>query len=404
LLLSINPTLTPYEKKNIIMTSGDTITISTPIGPQEVQRLNAYNAVNSVSALHITPFSHNFGSIEIDHSSAIQTFTLTNTDETALTINSITRTGLDPDEFSHIASGLPWTLPAGGTETFTVIFTPTSPGNKSTILNISHSGSSIPRFISLSGFGMPEPATLPYSHDFEDINENNSWILLNGGLANKWHIGTAVAHTGTRSLYISANNGVSNNVVLSTSFVYALRTIDFTEPGSHTVSFNWRCQGDQFWHNVRAFFVPIEIQLMAGNSYGNHDYFNEVPPGWIAISDILNGQTTWQTFINNDVVIPSAGLYNLVFFWKNDDHGSTSFIPAAIDNISVFKTTPQPEFAINLTSYDFGEEIVSQSSTAQIFTITNTGSADLIVDAVFLNYELNPPFPPLQRGVMWVAV
>jgi subtilisin family serine protease len=179
------------------------------------------------------------------------------------------------------------------------------------------------------------PATLPYSHGFEDTEENDRWVLLNHDQTNKWHIGSAVAHTGTSSLYISNNSGTTNTIASnSTSFVIARRTINFTEAGSHTVSFDWRCVGNGYFHNFRAFFVPTDITLASGNHYGNSGGNNVIPTNWIAISEILNGHSTWQSFLNEDVEIPSAGIYNLVFFWKNDSSGATPQ-PAAIDNVTI---------------------------------------------------------------------
>ena len=49
LLLSAEPTLTAAELKEIILNNADTITISTPDGNQSVKKLNAYQALNSIS-------------------------------------------------------------------------------------------------------------------------------------------------------------------------------------------------------------------------------------------------------------------------------------------------------------------------------------------------------------------
>jgi hypothetical protein len=228
------------------------------------------------------------------------------------------------------------------------------------------------------------PAIIPYTHDFVDTEENERWVLLNGTQANQWHIGTASYQTGARSLYISNDNGVSNNYNLtSISFVIAQRKFDFETTDAHTISFDWKCMGEGNWDNFRAFLVPTRIILVAGNAYGNTWQNNIVPTSWIAVSGVLSNRGNWQTFINEDVRVPSAGLYNLVFFWKNDNSGGTQ-PPAAIDSITVKKTVLQPVFSIYPTSLDFGDIAIGVSSLQKTFTIKNTGKADLIISEINL--------------------
>jgi len=179
------------------------------------------------------------------------------------------------------------------------------------------------------------PANLPYIYDFEDEQENDQWTLLNGTQTNKWYIGNAVSNGGENSLYISNNNGIENTYSLSPfSYVYAYRGLNFTQSGLYTISFNWRCEGEGNFDNVRAFLIPDNISLEAGNTYGNTGNSNYVPTNWIAVSGVLYGQCIWQNFKNSNVYVPNTGLYNFVFFWKNDNSSGTQ-PPAAIDNVIV---------------------------------------------------------------------
>jgi len=180
------------------------------------------------------------------------------------------------------------------------------------------------------------PTNLPYIHDFEDEQENTQWTLLNGNQTNKWHISNAVSNGGANSLYISFNNGISNSYYESnydSSYVFAYRTLNFLETGIYTISFDWRCIGNWNFDNARVFLVPDNISLQAGNSYGNSEGYTAVPENWVAISEILYNQSTWQNFKRTDFLITNTGLYKLVFFWKNDGIGGNGNLSAAIDNI-----------------------------------------------------------------------
>ncbi|MDR0829117.1 MAG: fibronectin type III domain-containing protein, partial [Prevotellaceae bacterium] len=182
------------------------------------------------------------------------------------------------------------------------------------------------------------PAELPYIQDFTENAENSSWTLLNGLQTNKWHINDVAKGNGDNTLHIS-NTDTTYNFELVTSYVYAYRTLNFTETGIYAVSFDWKNYGYYYNYNiVRAFLVPVSVQLTEGNAYGMTNNNNIVPNGWIAVSEPLYGQTAWQQFFTR-IAVDNAGLYNLVFFWKN----TTSYNyqpPAAIDNIQVELTNP----------------------------------------------------------------
>ena len=68
------------------------------------------------------------------NSSSTSTFTIKNTGNTALTINSISNTGANSSEF--VVSDRPSSVAAGGSETFNVTFTPTGSGSRESTLRI----------------------------------------------------------------------------------------------------------------------------------------------------------------------------------------------------------------------------------------------------------------------------
>ncbi len=180
-------------------------------------------------------------------------------------------------------------------------------------------------------------ASLPYSCDFEDASENANWTLENGTQSNKWYIGTAASHEGENGLYISDNNGTSNNYSTSASYVYAYRLINIAEDGLYNISFDWKANGESTYDLLRAFAVPLTSgsMLEAGNANGMTTNINTTPANWIDIANPtgkLNLATEWQ--VSDTMVSLEADVYNIVFFWKND--GSLYYQnPAAVDNVSI---------------------------------------------------------------------
>ena len=191
--------------------------------------------------------------------------------------------------------------------------------------------------------------TYPYVCTFADSTEANAWEPVNGSQTNKWHVGTA-AHYGTADnmgLYISNNNGVSNEYTYSsTSFTYVYRTFTLNV-GSYNIGFNWQAQGESYYDYLRAWLAPADFEFTAGQTPDggtySYDYNSSNPAGWIPLDggSKLNLQSSWQT-ANEDVTITTAGNYNLVFMWANDVSVGTN-PPAAIDNVEVYlNTCPAP--------------------------------------------------------------
>ena len=197
------------------------------------------------------------------------------------------------------------------------------------------------------------PATLPYSCSFEDATENANWTLVSGASANKFFIGTAVNNGGTQSLYVSNTADGSSFAYSSsgTKWCYAYREISVTTASSYIFSFDWRCVGEHTSYGVydygRVFLVPETDTLQV---YHDGDYSGPMgisstygPAGWIAVDNNvpLAGESTWQTFISDEITIP-VGTWKLVYLFKNDSYGGDSS-PLAVDNVAVMEVLcPRP--------------------------------------------------------------
>ena len=205
--------------------------------------------------------------------------------------------------------------------------------------------------------------TFSYTCNFDNDSDTAGWVLLNSGQTNQWFIGTATHNGGTKSLYISNDNGSSNTYSTGTTvFAYAYQ--EFTlDSGGYAISYDWKCYGESNYDYIRVFLAPASATLTPGldPTGGNSAYSwssAALPTGFISLTGStakLNLQSTWQNFFA-EFYIPTSGSWKLVFAWANDASGGTA-PPAAIDNIAFIQPTcPRPSsmqfFNITPTSFD----------------------------------------------------
>ncbi len=169
----------------------------------------------------------------------------------------------------------------------------------------------------------------PYSCGFEEGQDATNWGFENG--SNAWTVGAAAHNNDSAGLYISNDNGATNAYdVSATSWSYAFRALNISEPGDYAVSFDWMANGESTFDYLRAFIAPGTTTLTADVAGGIS--YSALPSEFIAIDGgaKLNLSSIWQT--QQAVVNLAQGSWLLVFAWHND--GSIgSQPPAAIDNV-----------------------------------------------------------------------
>lgn len=85
-----------------------------------------------------TPNIHDFGSVEVGDSSAAQVFTLNNPTADPLTVTLAALGGAEPDQYSIGANTCAGVIPALGSCTISVTFTPTAAGNQVALLRFAY--------------------------------------------------------------------------------------------------------------------------------------------------------------------------------------------------------------------------------------------------------------------------
>ncbi|MDN3708776.1 gliding motility-associated C-terminal domain-containing protein [Myroides ceti] len=209
------------------------------------------------------------------------------------------------------------------------------------------------------------PADLNFSEDFEG---SPTWDFSNGTQPNKWYIGTAVNNGGTQSLYISDNNGTSNNYTTSTSSVtQAYKQISIpANIADVQIKFDWRALGETgVYDYLRVWIVPVTFTPTAGNQIATGG-------GRIRIGGDLYQQSSWTTFNAVANLSSFAGQdVRLVFEWRNDASAGTQ-PPAAIDNILVKGVTCSAPSNLVITTLEANMAQISWTGPAT----TNVASYD----------------------------
>ncbi len=152
-------------------------------------------AVRSVteSNIIISPTSYDFGSINIGNTSTLQTFTISNTGGTDLTLGAISLTGADASEFNFLNDNCSaQIIPPSGTCTIDAVFTPTSEGAKSANLSIPSDDPDTPTLdVPLSGMEAPTDGVI------SGFVTNSSYIPIPSAKVKLRHKGLLIHETRT---------------------------------------------------------------------------------------------------------------------------------------------------------------------------------------------------------------
>jgi hypothetical protein len=158
---SVNVFASGSKVANNLQVASLTITDNASGSPQTVA-LSGSGTTASEPAVKLSPTMLSFGNQQVNTSSAVQTVTLKNSGNAALTINSIGLSGPNHGDFRQqntCPSGSS-TLAAGASCFINVIFTPTAEGSRSASLSIADNASGSPQTVALSGSGTTTSAAV----------------------------------------------------------------------------------------------------------------------------------------------------------------------------------------------------------------------------------------------------
>ena len=169
-------------------------------------------------------------------------------------------------------------------------------------------------------------AHLPYFCDFENDYENSNWSVV-GGNTNQWMIGDAVSNDGTHSLYVTADNGVTNSYTHNSTYsIWAYRDIYFDEGfAEYELEFDYKGIGNSNHY----------CDVYIGNPATPHPESDAAPTGATLLTQKLYDKSEW-THYSITLDATHAGAQRLYFLWTVANTGVDAVNPpAAIDNVAV---------------------------------------------------------------------
>lgn len=216
-----------------------------------------------------------------------------------------------------------------------------------------------------------EKISTPASGFTDNFETDKGWDLINGTQTNKWVRGSATNNGGSNALYISNDGGTTNAYSHTASMTFATKLFAF-EAGDFTISYDWKANGESTYDYLRVALVPASVELTAGTTPSGFAA-NTLPTGWQALDggSKLNLQSDWQNK-SVDKTIESAGLYQVVFAWKNDGSGGTTTPAAAIDNFKILGASPVIELGGDVVGATLAFGSVAETTNKTI-RITNAG-------------------------------
>ncbi|MHA3789910.1 fibronectin type III domain-containing protein [Flavobacterium hauense] len=263
----------------------------------------------------------------------------------------------------------------------------------------SNCGSSVSFWTGPLNFTTPQiPATMPYTQNF-DGTDNPSFTLNSGTQVNKWVIGTATFNSAAKSLYISNDEGVTNNYTVNTNSVtHAYRDVLLPTPiasNQVVLKYDWKALGESCCDYLRVWIVPVTFVPTPGTQI-------TTASGGSLITANLNNNNTWTTAEHLLDVTGMTGARRIVFEWRNDGSGGTA--PAgAIDNISArVVTCPQPTAltatGIGMTSATLGWTEALAATSWEVYVVPVNAAAPLNTDPVGVGTTVSST-TPLYEGL-----
>ncbi len=225
--------------------------------------------------------------------------------------------------------------------------------------------------------------TLPSGGTTTLLNQNfntNDFTFLNSGTAtnNNWRYGTAAGNPSS-AIYISNDNGTTNNYATTSSATVTFAYRDVAIPAgttTSTFSFDWRCNGERTvgtdYDYFRVWLTPTSLTPTLGTQI-------TAGAGRIQIGTNFNQQNTWTTFSNAALNVSSfaGSSMRIIYEWRNDSSGGSQF-PAAIDNVILtIPSTPVPgsyAFRLEDGTQAAGKVLTSDASGNGYWAVASGGS------------------------------
>ncbi len=379
----------------------------------------------------VNPASLDFGN-ELVGNSGQRSLTITNSGTGDLVISSLAISGPNSAEFST-APGTPITVKAGENATVQVTFTPAGAGSRSATLAISHNAANSPNSVALSGTGIAPSANLSASSiTFSSQNVGTtsaakSLTITNSGDADLV-ISSAVlggAHAGDFALVsppsfpktVTRGGGtLTLNLTFTPSAVgarsAALTLTDNANGSPRSVTLAGNGTAPVFSSSSPS--VTFGGQPVSTTSSPTVVTITNVGDGEMLVSNValagLHASDFAFTASAPPIALPpgASTTVSITFAPTAEGQRSASLVitDSAAGNphsIPLSGTGTAPAFGISPTILAFGNQLVGTTTTARQITITNNGTAQLVISAIDLAGS-NPPDFGFSAGTLPLSI
>jgi hypothetical protein len=326
----------------------------------------------SVSTIAVSPDPvNNFNVVNLGSTSLEQILTINNSGDTALNVSSMSMSGgeffFDPGRGANPCASSSPVIPPGGSCTMCVVLSPVSEGAKSGVLTIDSDAQNQPSLdLDLSGEGSLQ-------QEFSDVSDSN-WA--------EDYIQT-LYYNGITSGYGDGTYRPSLNVDRAQMAVYIIRALEgdpteecASDPFTDVPASHWACK-----------YIKRISDLGISSGYGDGTYRpnNLVTRAEMAVYVIraLEGDPTEECASDpfSDLGISSG--YGDATYRPNNLVTRAQMAVYITKGFLVF--VDYPEIDVAPLSHDFGDVIEGNTSAQQVFTISNTGTADLDITDISLS-------------------
>ncbi len=172
--------------------------------------------------------------------------------------------------------------------------------------------------------------SVPYEQTFDGEEDVLDFDIITYGGNNAWVIGSAASTTEDgKSMYISNDNGLTNEYDYNPTNSYAVLTVNFEDKAEYHLSFDYKVMGDGYYDYLSVYIAPVTEEIPTGI------YTPTFPNTFVPLLEEQNLVEKWTNF---DIVLTGVqnSTKNIIFHWKNDNDDWDDNQPAAaIDNIYI---------------------------------------------------------------------
>ena len=393
---------------------GESIRFGTSLGTTTYGTDTPITAATAAN-ITVSPTSKDYGNVAVSSSSA-QTFTVTNTGGTSLTVGTLSLSGANADQFAKSSDNCSGqAVAAGGNCTVQVTFSPTSTGAKSGTLNIpSDAPNNTSLTAALTGTGTQanigvDPTSKSYGAVNVGASSSQTFTVTNSGSATLTI--STVAISGTNSSEFVKGTDTCNDQTVAPSGGTCTIQVTFTPSSAGSKSATLTIPSDD--PDTASLDVALTGSVASQNLSAD--------PTSKAFGNVnVNSSSSAQTFTITNTGNVSLGIgtisiagTNASEFAKSSDNcdsatvtpGSTctlqvTFSPTSFGSKSATLSIPSNdpdgatdvaltgtglanEINVSPTSLAFGNVVIGQTRNLDI-TVTNQGNADLTISSVGL--------------------